>query len=467
MQESVTLIIKAANQSVPDEHMVCDSDWSVLLLKNHLSSVHPAKPRVDEQRLIYSGQLLADNLLLRNVLRHPTENNAYTIHLVCSPPRNTTQQPATNQRLPTQNPSTPSSSQRLTSTPLPANQRHTSEPPPSPASQRVPTSRPGSQNSGNMVEGGGSTQDGSTPTHSEVPPVSNEAPDGLRRRNINNSSDSTPQSIEAASAYPTQQLPLSALQASADPIQQMATMQQMYANYMAYIQYIQMGGVVAGLAWPQQMVQFPATAALPATAAATTTTTTTPTTPPPDPADVLQPPPDQNQPADPQPPQPPQQIRMNAQGGEPDDDDDDEGMGRDWLDWIYVLSRMMVLLSIVYFYSTLSRFMFVICIAMLLYLYQAGWFRPARRIDHPQPQPNNNNPGDRNNNNNNNNNDRPRNDNNTDEDTDEADEVERQEPAVSDHVVEEVPVRPSILALSWTFLTTFFTSLIPEQPQGI
>lgn len=44
MQESVTLIIKAANQSVPDEHIVCDADWSVLLLKNHLSSVHPAKP---------------------------------------------------------------------------------------------------------------------------------------------------------------------------------------------------------------------------------------------------------------------------------------------------------------------------------------------------------------------------------------------------------------------------------------
>lgn len=45
-----------------------------------------------------------------------------------------------------------------------------------------------------------------------------------------------PQSIEAASAYPTQQLPLSALQASADPTQQMATMQQIYANYMAYMQ---------------------------------------------------------------------------------------------------------------------------------------------------------------------------------------------------------------------------------------
>lgn len=129
---------------------------------------------MDEQRLIYSGQLLADNLLLRNVLRHPTENNAYTIHLVCSPPRNTPQQPITNQRLPSQHPSTASTSQRLTPATSPASQRHASEPPPSPASQRV--SRPGSQNSGSMVEGGASTQDGNSPTHSEVPPVSSETP---------------------------------------------------------------------------------------------------------------------------------------------------------------------------------------------------------------------------------------------------------------------------------------------------
>ena len=48
----------------------------------------------------------------------------------------------------------------------------------------------------------------------------------------------TQQGIEAAAGYSSQaQVSMSFLQASAtDPIQQMATMQQIYANYMAYMQ---------------------------------------------------------------------------------------------------------------------------------------------------------------------------------------------------------------------------------------
>ena len=45
---------------------------------------------MDEQRLIYSGQLMFDHFDLRSVLRHPSENNSYTIHLVCSPPHPST-----------------------------------------------------------------------------------------------------------------------------------------------------------------------------------------------------------------------------------------------------------------------------------------------------------------------------------------------------------------------------------------
>lgn len=237
-------------------------------------------------------------------------------------------------------------------------------------------------------------------------------------------------------------------------------------------------------------------------------------------------------------------------GGEVEDDDDDEGMGRDWLDWIYVLSRMVVLLSIVYFYSTVSRFMIVVCIAMLLYLwvflclwdnlfilivewfsmakvtckeknklfsnliwpvksqvlwtkpdgnldcdciylsvsrYQAGWFTPARRVEQPREADENENENDniqddRNNNinNNNNNNDVPVEARNQGEEIPgEARNPGEEEAGAGDNqgntqgnegtdrVVEEIPVRPSILALSWTFLTSLFTSLIPEQPQVI
>ena len=63
-----------------------------------------------------------------------------------------------------------------------------------------------------------------------------------------------------------------------------------------------------------------------------------------------------------------QPIRMNAQGG-PVMDDDEDDVNRDWLDWVYTLSRMAVLLSIVYFYSTFSRFILVFSLFLTVYMY--------------------------------------------------------------------------------------------------
>ena len=63
-----------------------------------------------------------------------------------------------------------------------------------------------------------------------------------------------------------------------------------------------------------------------------------------------------------------QQIRMNAQGGAVFDDDDEENPNRDWLDWLYTLSRFGVLLAIVYFYSTFSRFLLVFTFFTMVYL---------------------------------------------------------------------------------------------------
>lgn len=62
-----------------------------------------------------------------------------------------------------------------------------------------------------------------------------------------------------------------------------------------------------------------------------------------------------------------EQIRMNAQGGPVFDDEDDEEGNRDWLDWVYTLSRFAVLLSIVYFYSTISRFVLVFGFFFMVY----------------------------------------------------------------------------------------------------
>lgn len=66
----------------------------------------------------------------------------------------------------------------------------------------------------------------------------------------------------------------------------------------------------------------------------------------------------ENQPANPN-------IQMNAQGGAVLNDDE---LNRDWLDWLYTVSRASVLLSIVYFYSSFSRFVMVVGAMLLVYL---------------------------------------------------------------------------------------------------
>jgi hypothetical protein len=50
-------------------------------------------------------------------------------------------------------------------------------------------------------------------------------------------------------------------------------------------------------------------------------------------------------------------------------EEEEEGRGnRDWLDWFYTMSRVMVLFSIVYFYSSPARFVVVSALGLTLYL---------------------------------------------------------------------------------------------------
>ena len=71
---------------------------------------------------------------------------------------------------------------------------------------------------------------------------------------------------------------------------------------------------------------------------------------------------------------------MNAGPGPIQGDDDNDGnlRNRDWLDWIYMSLRGLMLLSIIYFYSSTSRFLMVLMLGTILYLYKSGWFTPQR-----------------------------------------------------------------------------------------
>lgn len=60
-----------------------------------------------------------------------------------------------------------------------------------------------------------------------------------------------------------------------------------------------------------------------------------------------------------------QDVQMNAQGGEILNEDE---LNRDWLDWVYTIFRAVILLSVVYFYSSFSRFVMVMVAMLVLYL---------------------------------------------------------------------------------------------------
>lgn len=115
--------------------------------------------------------------------------------------------------------------------------------------------------------------------------------------------------------------------------------------------------------------------------------TTPPQTPAPPPPQAAQPAP---APAPAQAPQPQanENVQANANAGPLfDDEDDEDNANRDWLDKIYTLCRIGILLSIFWFYSSTTRFLLLVLTFVLIYLYQYGFFqiflRNRGRYFHP------------------------------------------------------------------------------------
>ncbi|KAK3515803.1 hypothetical protein QTP70_033652 [Hemibagrus guttatus] len=144
-----------------------------------------------------------------------------------------------------------------------------------------------------------------------------------------------------------------------------------------------------------------------------------------------------------------QNPQMNAQGGAMQNEDE---LNRDWLDWLYTVSRAAVLLSIVYFYSSFTRFIMVIGAMLLVYLHQAGWF--PFRVELQNPGAADRAPAENDRNHNMQEMERIMDDGLENDDGDSGDEG-------SD---EAAPPQPSFLTSTWSFISTFFTSLVPEGP---
>jgi len=134
---------------------------------------------------------------------------------------------------------------------------------------------------------------------------------------------------------------------------------------------------------------------------------------------------------------------------------------RDILDWVYVMTRVLLLFSVIYFHSSFLRLAFVAGLGFLVYVYQNRRYgraragaqnqnRPNARAQNQQPNPEVVEQQQ---------DDQGANEANVEtDDTDDADAVET--PAV------EEP-KPSRFAVVFTFFSTLVSSIIPEQPQVV
>ncbi|XP_029920094.1 homocysteine-responsive endoplasmic reticulum-resident ubiquitin-like domain member 2 protein [Myripristis murdjan] len=148
-----------------------------------------------------------------------------------------------------------------------------------------------------------------------------------------------------------------------------------------------------------------------------------------------------------------QEVQMNAQGGEVLNE---EEQNQDWLDWVYTMSRAAILLSIVYFYSSFSRFVMVMGAMLVLYLHQAGWFLFNLENDLQLPGDGANQE------------DMEGELQNPDlQETDRAMDQGLDDDGESGEEGAEDPNNPpntGFLSSTWSFIITFFMSLIPERP---
>lgn len=139
--------------------------------------------------------------------------------------------------------------------------------------------------------------------------------------------------------------------------------------------------------------------------------------------------------------------------------DDEMGGEQDWLDGIFLVFRVLFVIGLVYLYSSVTRFIAISTFALLVYLYQRGFFVVQRRAP-----PRNNNAAQQQNN-------------NGDADDDDTErnrrlsvaegEENEQHNNNDDEGVQQnppPPLPPSRLSTAWLFVRTFFTSLIPQAP---
>lgn len=262
------------------------------------------------------------------------------------------------------------------------------------------------------------TSENSMKHHEEISPVESNSPEVAVTPEISHSIAPGVYSRNTGPITPpTFQMPLlhsSFTGNTADFSQHAALMQQMYMQYMTqYFQYVQSTGMYVG-ATPNQYT----------TAAETTTVTTTPTIP------VVQ---ARTDPVE------------NVQNRPVQNEAEVPVANRDMLDMLYILTRISVLLSVIYFYSSLGRCLFVIGLCCLIYMFREGLFsfrRERHHLAHPRRNASRRDPATNRN-------------------------RSRTARGPSTNLNEARHRRYGQVTAVKTFVTSFFSSLIPDQPHPV
>ncbi|KAG5676074.1 hypothetical protein PVAND_005928 [Polypedilum vanderplanki] len=406
----LNLVIKV--QQFEDKRIEAKASWNIRELKGKLSEIYPTS--TEEQKLIYSGKLLNDTVILKDVLREYEGQEAHTVHLVFTPKQNSRiqnkfQESKQNSSVNSINNQTSSSSSDMSTSEL--RQRHTA--------------------------------------------TATVAPNNTTEQQQMTSSSNIPNNYFNAFYGNT----MDANNILAQQYAMQTWMQQAYAQYMSqYMNIMSQSEQQANAQTTNFAFMQPPMPSIP------TPTTVTPST---------QSPNAETQAASATPVAEQQQAQQNQPAAEPQrrfpNIIQDEQENRDWLDILYSMSRLMILLCLVYFYSSPLRCLIVILIGVSIYLYHI--------YKQNQNRLNNNNTNRVNLNVNNNqpaaaapqqpapeNNENPEQNNESQSNQSSLSEsISESEPLVNEiSQNEEPPV--SMLTVLRTFVISFVASIIPEHP---
>ena len=332
MKMQLKLIVKVPNNKLGDQSFTVDASWTVQQLKTFLSNEYPSKPATIDQKLIYSGHLLKDDQQLQQVFQ-PVFNHdsVVTIHMVC-PSKTSEEQSSRGETM--KNPFEHFESVDPNSNHVPSNLANDS----GISNDHDNSVNPSQNQSATMTSSTQSTPSSPFQTNTES------------ARNLIGGGVNLPNQPALANAY----LPYAASLVTGPVLpgqplspEEANTLNQLYSRLLSsqlghhaqpvagfaspfFMNPLLMNGQLAQMMTQQQQLLL------------------------------------QQQPlaqAAQQQQQPLAQPAANFNDGE---------NNGDWLEWLHWLSRFAVLISIVYYYSSLTRFILVISFPIFLFLYQNG-----------------------------------------------------------------------------------------------